>query len=133
MTQKEKELLLKDLCSRSHYGVKVDYFDRRAGDFCVDVLGSVYPLDEHVFIGRLPFNFDFDEIYLEDNLVDIENVKPYLFPLSSMTEEHIAQIEFWSFMKEYHKITDFYYENHIDYRGLIDMGLAIDATNLNIY
>ena len=133
MTREEKELLLKDLCSRSPYGVKVEYFDRRVGDFCVDVLGSVYPLDEHVFIGRLPFNFDFDEIYLEDNLVDIENVKPYLFPLSSMTEEHIAQIEFWSFMKKYHKITNFYYKNHIDYLGLIEKCLAIDATGKNIY
>lgn len=41
--------------------------------------------------------------------------------------------ELQAFMKEYHKITDFYYENHIDFRGLIENGLALDATNLNIY
>jgi hypothetical protein len=50
-----------------------------------------------------------------------------------MTEVQIAQLEFWAFMKEYHKITDFYYENHIDFRGLIEKGLVLDCTNLNIY
>jgi hypothetical protein len=28
---------------------------------------------------------------------------------------------------------DFYHKHHIDYRGLIPMGLAIDATGVNIY
>jgi hypothetical protein len=148
MKQEEKELLLKDLSGRSPYGVKVEYFDRRIGDFCVDVLGSVYPLDEHVFIGRLPFNFDFDEIYLEDNLVDIENVKPYLFPLSSMTKEQIEEYrkvcELDTEMLSKHPMDgspfpamynsqDSLDKNHFDYRGLIPMGLAIDATGKNIY
>ncbi len=31
------------------------------------------------------------------------------------------------------KLITFFHENHIDYRGLIDKGLAIDATNKNIY
>jgi hypothetical protein len=70
----------------------------------------------------------------------IEYIKPYLFPLSSMTEEQ----------KEEHKdlldnqysfdangniftLQDFYCKYHLDFRGLIPMGLAIDATGKNIY
>jgi hypothetical protein len=67
-------------------------------------------------------------------------IRPYLFPLSSMTEEQ---------KREYHELvggffgasvlisvedlTDFFNKNHIDYRGLISIDLAIDATNKNIY
>ena len=66
------------------------------------------------------------------------NFKPYLFPLSSMTEEQ---------EKEYNNLNcyelgcfphteealDYLIKNHFDYRGLIEMGLAINATGLNIY
>lgn len=65
--------------------------------------------------------------------------KPYLFPLSSMTKEQ--EREWQSLMIcdiygiLYHTIEsfDYLYKNHIDIRGLIEKGLAIDATGLNIY
>lgn len=158
MKQEDKELLLKDLCCRSPYGVKVEYFYGGAEEFCVGVLGSVYPLDEQVFIGRLPLQTDcsdFDEIYLEDNLEDIENVRPFLYPLSSRTMEQVFEINEilgGTFEIDKYSITDlirnrrtslsyleldalFEYlnKNHFDYRGLIEKGLAIDATNLGIY
>ena len=75
----------------------------------------------------------------DDETVYIDNVRPYLFPLSSITEEQ---------KKEYQYITerwmndpvysisdsiDWLNKNHFDYRGLIEKGLAIDATGLNIY
>ena len=81
---------------------------------------------------------------------NIEEVKLYLFPLSSMTKEQKEEIEdklifpsnsnggwievlyddkynipFW--------FIDFCNKNHFDYRGLIEKGLAIDATGKNIY
>lgn len=64
------------------------------------------------------------------------NCRPYLFPLSSMTEEQ---------RNEYHELLynpnhgldidyfDWCHKNHFDCRGLIKKGLAIDATELNIY
>lgn len=66
------------------------------------------------------------------------HLRPYLFPLSSMTRQQKAELAmlvvgvediFKSFLIE----VEFYHKNHIDYRGLIEKGLAIDATNLNIY
>ena len=66
----------------------------------------------------------------------VDEVKPYLFPLSSMTEEQkreeykLMNSNFYTSTVE---LPDFYNKNHIDYRGLIPMGLANDATGLNIY
>ncbi|MBQ2299189.1 MAG: hypothetical protein II278_07420, partial [Bacteroidaceae bacterium] len=59
--------------------------------------------------------------------------KPYLFPMSRLTDEQCREIEFLAFSKRYGEIVDIYNRNHIDYRGLLEMKLAIDATNLNIY
>ena len=67
---------------------------------------------------------------------DVE-LKPYLFPMSSMTDEQYK--EYWelehSGNMEHLSIPalDWLNKNHFDYRGLIPMDLAIDATNLNIY
>ena len=119
MTQNEKELLLKDLCCRLPYGVKVQttYINpqtKERKDIGTDVLSTV-------------------EISM---LIDgYEEHKPYLFPLSSMTEEQEKE---WRYtLSSDGNITydtvDWCNENHLDYRGLIEKGLAIDATNLNIY
>jgi hypothetical protein len=117
MKQEEKELLLKDLCARSPYGVKIFVNDN------VEILEGVHILDKVAS-------------YAGWCASDIEEVKPYLFPLSSMTEEQ---------RKEYHELLcnpengididyfDWCHQNHFDCRHLIPMGLAIDATGLNIY
>ena len=123
MKQEDKELLLKDLCARLPYGVKVQDELRRTNKL---VIGNAD-------LSRLYYN-DFS-IYSEKQLS-----LPCLFPLSSMTEEQ---------SKEYHELIggmfgtsalinfeileDFFHKNHFDYRGLIEKGLAIDATGLNIY
>lgn len=128
MAQEDKELLLKDLCARLPYGVTVNviFSNENASSFrqrvCVE--------------GDNELNTDIVGLY-QRNEIDI---KPYLFPLSSMTEEH---------SKEYHELIrgmfgtstlinfevleDFFHKNHIDYKGLIPMGLALNATGKNIY
>ena len=118
MTQQQKDLLLKDLCSRLPYFTKVQIKNE------IVVLDSICDDDGY------HFNF----IGKDKEGVNIENIKPYLFPISSMT---MAQAEQW------HKYandkgglapsTDWLDAHHFDYRGLIPMGLAIDATGLNIY
>jgi hypothetical protein len=132
MTQEDKELLFKDLCARLPYGVKV-----QCGDY-------LFTFDkDHMGIGML---------YLESPKIILsgcyygEDIKPYLFPLSSMTEEQKNELEdtlsklslkllFDEISSEVAEscVIDFYNKKHIDYRGLIPMGLAIDATGLNIY
>lgn len=135
MTQEENDLLLKDLCARLPYRVKclvnytfcnetTDYEDVKASD--VDTLITINQQSEDYFFERLSQWFDVDEF------------KPYLFPLSSMTEE---QEEEYNNLNGYElgcfphteEALDYLIKNHFDYRGLIPKGLAIDATNLNIY
>lgn len=113
MTQEHQELLLKDLCTRLAYGLryKVDGYNSHHYILCKISIDTV------------------------DNDFPIKKVKPYLFPLSSMTKE---QKEEWSYTlsSDYHityDTIDWLNKNHFDYRGLIEKGLAIDATGLNIY
>ena len=113
MTQEEKDLLLKDLCARLPYGLKYNYGGYDGRDYIMNQI----------------------DCKVVDCAFPIENVKPYLFPLSSMTEEQ--QINLTKFVANgingENILYDWYNKNHFDYRGLIPMGLAIDATGLNIY
>ena len=135
MTKEEKELLLKDLCVRTSYGVKVQYMNNI---FNIDYISSMY-----------------EEIKLDTSgnwTIGVSEVKPYLFPLSSMTEEQKntfsgkvsilnAFIDGSICLSEDEELTsediielfDFLNKNHFDYRSLIEKGLAIDASSLNIY
>lgn len=142
MTQEHKELLLKDLCSRMPYKVIVDYgynaFNVHKGSYVergTKCILNCYLLD--VFISPRQNEKG-------------EYIKPYLFPMSNMTEEqkkeyHSLCIEEEREQREFGEwVTRVYYHNtiesidwlnahHFDYRGLIPMGLANDATELNIY
>ena len=136
MTQEEKNLLLKDLCARLPYGVKIN--ENIQGDFIVIGLTT-----ERVFTNC--------ETEGWHNDFPIECVKPYLFPLSSMTDKQKVeynslrdlvpteqQCEVENLLGDFEfvdnwKSIDYLNANHFDYRGLIEYGLAIDATGLNIY
>ena len=133
MTTDEKMLLLKDLCARLPYGVKVN--NEIQGDF---VIYGV--CEDYIFARNTNNHVDFH----------IEKIKPYLFPMSSMTEEQRNEFDTQTFTimfgecickkndeMAYGKLMkfdlDFYNKHHLDWIGLIPMGLAIDATGLNIY
>ena len=118
MTQEVKELLLKDLCARLPYGVKIN--ESTQGDFTVIGLTT-----ERVFTTC--------ETEGCHNDFPIECVKPYLFPLSSISNRTLEMFDEWSDSKTSHVTMEFYNSHHIDYRGLIEKGLALDATGLNIY
>ena len=128
MTQEDKKLLLKDLCARLPYGVIVNVkgFDYDYNDNLTQIYKGVSCSI------RVTTNMPYD----------IEQVKPYLFPMSSMTKEQREEMNsFDPFQTEETKtlggwavcLVDFYNKHHFDYRGLIEKGLAIDATRLNIY
>ena len=141
MTQEEKELLLKDLCGRLPYRVKVR--------------GVFFNYNKE--INKCQYEVC-DREFVCEHLGRYETLKPYLFPLSSMTEEQKKEFIKYACYEERDEdcgrhIETYYYDivghedtmypnsdaidwlnkNHFDYRGLIDMGLAIDATELNIY
>ena len=116
MTKEEKQLLLKDICARLPYGVK-----------CSCTWSHEVPNGTTGCIQELS-TFLIDEIEIMDNPeydCQICDVKPYLRPMSSMTEEeknfiYNGHIEFWV-------IEDYCNKYHLDYRGLIEKGLALEA------
>ena len=136
MIQEDKELLLKDLCARLPYGVKVE---------------SVFinpDTKEHKSCGIEVFDAT-SILMIRDGLGEF---KPYLFPLSSMTEEQKSYIngrwgvnehfdfeidpnwgEYFVDLGDAVGFINWLNENHFDYRGLIPKDLAIDATGLNVY
>lgn len=137
MTQTQKELLLSDLSARVPYGVKCTYYDK-----CVD------EQDEGTITGVQNGTY----FAIDGVCIDVEHVRPYLFPISSITKEqrnefpfelsllnafingHISLFEDEELsVDDIIRMMDCLNRNHIDYRGLIPMGLADDATNLKIY
>ena len=120
-----KEKLIRDLCARLPYDVKVLYNNKV---FSIDYVSSKY-----------------EEIKLDtcDNYtLDVSDVKPYLFPLSSMTEEQkmFLKQQNWCIaistsgtIETTVEGIDWLNKNHFDYRGLIEKSLALDATNLGVY
>ena len=88
-------------------------------------------------------NVDVELIMNTDGFsLEVEKCKPYLFPMSSMTEDQHAELlangvsdDSYTYIdgKAFNYLIDFYNKNHFDYRGLIDNGLALDATGKNIY
>ena len=145
MTQEDKELLLKDLCARLLYGVKaMEYEDEPP--FTIDSYDKADFIDDDNWIDSDGWNHN------------ITKTKPYLFPLSSMTEEQWRELfktagyevreedcgrhtEMYYYDMVGHDNTlypncdgvDWLNAHHFDYRGLIEKGLALDATGLNIY
>lgn len=123
MTQNEKDLLLKDLCARLPYNIKV--YDNN-GNFNTS------------YVNLLHINGKVSEAFVGNGMqcrtAPIDEIRPYLFPLSSMTEEQKEDmIKSSCGIGSDKNVFDWYNKNHFDYRGLIPMGLAIDATGLNIY
>ena len=155
MKQEDKILLVKDLCSRLPYGVRV------ASSGISGVLHDISVL--HVYEG----NNDSDK---PDSIVDyvayidffgdgypyeVEAFKPYLFPIASITKEQLYEVSqilgkddviiFSDYLDiinharnsfsylELDALFEWFNKNHFDYRNLIEKGLAIDCTNMNIY
>ena len=111
MTQEDKELLLKDLCARLPYEVKVKFYDHWVDEY------EIIPLTAKLLA---------DTVYIGD-------IKPYLFPISSMTEEQKEEWRGIRWSKLPWDELNWLNNGHWDYRHLIEKGLAIDATGLNIY
>lgn len=125
MTQEEKELLLKELCTRLPYGVKVK--------------ANLFNDGEVEFVGTLKtINLEKDWFEFENIMTPchLEELKPFLRPMSSMTEkekfEQKSKMHYEGYFVNpiyFHTIEEFDYLNsiHVDYRGLIPMGLALKA------
>lgn len=123
MTQEDKELLLKDLCARLPYGVCYKHFtwDDERGEECIPA--QIYSINSDGYVKNC---YDDETVYIDD-------VRPYLFPLSSITKKTLEELSAYIDIKNAYVAVEFFNSHHIDYRNLIKKGLAIDATGLNIY
>ena len=129
MTQEEKQLLFKDLCARLPYGVKVDVnFYYATKELSCDLL--------------------------QDFISDEKSVRPYLRPMSSMTNEEQRELQSFFpgcsgnqwldieketieifecsstmtlYLNDSKRVIDFFNSHHIDYLGFIEDGLALEA------
>ena len=143
MTQEQKDLkdlLLKDLCARLPYGVKLQktYDTSEPAElYSIDLEHSEVKFYKYKGEGLTICDVGFIEKYGELRF------KPYLFPLSSMTEEQkiiygdlcyaIIHSLAWDMQAALNELVGWLNENHFDYNNLIPMGLALDSTGLNIY
>ena len=118
MTNEEKDLLLKDLCARLPYGV-VCYNSNTESNF---KLCDVADIDS----GYPTFDYGYGKL---------ENVKPYLRPMESMTEEEKIEWDAeyaynshtYSYEEYLARMLDWLNKKKFDYRGLISIGLALEA------
>ena len=137
MTQEDKELLLKDLCARLN----------------TNLVCSIYRTDDQgigyrneILHGYCRGDNWYEFYFGEDcgiSIDDVSKIKPYLFPMSSMTEEEkeeycqLQQRVIYNSKRvvneDVAKYINFCYRKHLDINNLISIGLAIDATGLNIY
>lgn len=109
---------MKDLCARLPYAVKMQVNNK------IEILEGI----------SIPDNVVEYDSFLS---CEVGEVKPFLFPLSSMTDEQKSRYNFYLtrivFAYYASLLIDWLNKNHFDYRGLIKKGLAIDATGLNVY
>ena len=149
LSTEDKLLLIKDLSARLPYAVTVEHTSGFRGTLHNITIHHMYDDDDNIYdaICYTDFFGDNDDIY-------IEYFKPYLFPMSSMTEEQ--QNEFdrtyandmqvvsdnlkdrldgqpYEMNLGHYRHIDWCNTHHFDYRGLIEKGLANDATGLNVY
>ena len=121
MTQEDEELLLKDLCARLPYGIKIhlnaNMYPNWKGDYNLTAIKSIKSSQVQCSVKHFSC------------WCNLEDVRPYLFPMSSMTDRQY-DIMYGITENDRH---DWLNANHFDYRGLIEKGLALDATGLNIY
>ena len=126
MTQEDKELLLKDLCARLPYGVIVSTLKGN---------GHLCSINQTIFGNEYGVNIKATKRdYFNDNECDI---KPYLRPLSSMTKEEDKEWQYYKnaivescderLEERISKLHDWFAAHHLDFRGLIPKGLAIEA------
>ena len=131
MTQEEKQLLLQDLCARLPYGVIVDY---KENEFETPhwKITTIYPDTFDGWIGyhkRVGAGSESGSRPFK-----IGEVKPYLRPMSSMTEEEKSSFhnyKYWILKGDVEHCTinmlDWLLAHHFDFRGLIEKGLALEA------
>ena len=144
MTEEQKQLLIKDLCGRLPSGVNILHVK----DGIIGVLSAI-----NIYVEGREQKLKCSTPFFGEDNVPIEEFKPYLYPLSSMTEEQRSEYKnllrpsVYKSLEEEEDVgfptlisanpsaveVDYFNKHHLDFRGLIEQGLAIDATGVIMY
>lgn len=145
MQVQDRELLLEDICSRLPYGVVAEFRDSETNEksLCKIIKVSCSLRGNPSIIGAEKIGSDVTHI-----VSPVHCVRPYLFPLSTLTKNDEKELSYYSGISRVYNIlypnndtsladtlkgVRWLYAHHYDVNGLIPMGLANDATGLNIY
>ena len=134
MTQKDKKLLLKDLCARLPYGLKIRFIAVKDNS---KIVGEIEGIEQ---TGDVSFSYwskaEKKYIIMYSCLYE-DYIKPYLRPMSSMTEKEHCEYNSFSLGEDWisnpymsvpsFHVMDWLNEHHFDYRGLIEKGFALKA------
>ena len=149
MAQEEKQLLLADLCARLPYGIKILHEGwNYEWDDELSTVERVVGIDENFIYTKVIDTHNGEEYRDDKYCIDLFDDKLFLRPMSSMTEEECDMVEeilgdkcIFDFMSngdivlkqgqfsqnKLAKLYDYYASIHVDYRGLIPKGLALEA------
>jgi len=126
MTQEEKELLI-DLSERLLFGVKIKIGEHSDYKLIGIVITDEHPIKVEVIENGIPYKIE----------VSPDIIKPYLRPISSMTDEEYKEYsKLWDLQDEFPTDADIRFKtdvfnwlnaHHFDFRGLIEKGLALEA------
>lgn len=118
MGKEDKQLLLTDLCARLPYGVKCTTKSSWNGIYTIE------GYKDNRFFLDCPIYDEGDDEWM------IESIVPYLRPMSSMTDREEFVLTLYNAFTEPRSTelkVDVYNKQHLDYRGLIEKGLALEA------
>lgn len=117
MKPEDKKLLLRYLCTILPFGVKVAAVVSNGKP---NTVVGCYELSEDFYIKEL------------DGWFNISMIKPYIRPMSSMTEDEIIEYKNYITNEKDDQLRFcneliFYNKHHLDYLGLIGKGIALEA------
>ena len=134
LNEQEETLVLNDICARLIHGVKIAKVDIMTEE----AQGAYEAISVNKYRKTVAFDTPDCVIHCYRNM---EMVKPYLRPLTSMTDYERKEyndivkniIDFYDCPKSedvcfFVVLIDWLNANHFDYRGLIERGLAIKVT-----
>ena len=128
MTEEQRQLLIKDLCGRLPYGVNILHVK----DSIIGVLSTI-----NIYVEGREQKLKCSTPFFGEDNVPIEEFKPYLYPLSSMTEDQMKEYKrlfaFSGNPEGLAELIDWLNAHHFDYRFFIEKGLALDATGIIEY
>jgi hypothetical protein len=126
MDKQSKELLLKDLCARLPYGVVL-----KDSDGQILFLDGIVRCSETDMSKGYILAHEYNVTWSYERKVALCDIKPYLRPIESMTKKEMKEYSkfahFGNTLGDWTKSIDYLYAHHIDFRGLIKKGLAVEA------